>query len=101
MADIVADAVANAVADAWICLPRVRSTIPKDDPDLLKNRPVRDRFLVAVAGVAANFVFALAILTAQARCPSLAAASSTPSPLSPTAALPALCRRDGVAMTAQ
>lgn len=36
--------------------------IPKDDPDLLKNRPVRDRILVLLAGVAANFVFAYLVL---------------------------------------
>ncbi len=33
------------------------STIPKDDPNLLKNRPIRDRALVMVAGVVANLVF--------------------------------------------
>ena len=38
---------------------------PEDDPDLLRNRPARDRALVVSAGVAANVVFALAILFAQ------------------------------------
>jgi membrane-associated protease RseP (regulator of RpoE activity) len=36
--------------------------IRKDDPDLLKNRPVRDRILVLLAGVTANFVLAYVLL---------------------------------------
>ncbi len=41
---------------------------PKDDPDLLRNRPLAHRAAVVVAGVVANVVFAFALLTAQARC---------------------------------
>eukprot|EP00249_Psilotum_nudum_P021620 c28177_g1_i1 orf=710-2356(+) len=36
-----------------------------DDPDLLKNRPILDRFLVASAGVVANVIFAYSILFSQ------------------------------------
>ncbi|MEN9202419.1 MAG: RIP metalloprotease RseP [Thermostichus sp. DG_1_6_bins_120] len=35
---------------------------PKDDPDLLKNRPVLDRLVVMGAGVMANLVFAYLVL---------------------------------------
>ncbi|WP_218080720.1 RIP metalloprotease RseP [Anthocerotibacter panamensis] len=38
------------------------SKIPKDDPDLLKNRPILDRAIVMVAGVVANVVFAYVAL---------------------------------------
>uniref|UniRef100_A0A7S4CYE1 PDZ domain-containing protein n=1 Tax=Eutreptiella gymnastica TaxID=73025 RepID=A0A7S4CYE1_9EUGL len=41
------------------------SDIPKDDPDLLKNRPVRDRAVVVCAGVVANMILAWTILFAQ------------------------------------
>ncbi|KAH9317770.1 hypothetical protein KI387_019539 [Taxus chinensis] len=41
------------------------SGIPSDDKDLLKNRPILDRLLVTVAGVAANMIFAYSILFAQ------------------------------------
>ncbi|AGY57066.1 RIP metalloprotease RseP [Gloeobacter kilaueensis] len=40
------------------------STIPPNDPDLLKNRPVLDRAIVISAGVIANIVFAYLILVA-------------------------------------
>ena len=36
-----------------------------DDPDLLRNRPVKDRAIVVSAGIVANCVFAFAILLAQ------------------------------------
>jgi len=39
---------------------------PKDDPDLLRNRPLGDRAAVVVAGVLANVAFALVLLTTQA-----------------------------------
>ncbi|KAK9841926.1 hypothetical protein WJX84_004982 [Apatococcus fuscideae] len=42
------------------------STIPADDPDLLRNRPVKDRFIVISAGVIANFIFAYSLLVTQA-----------------------------------
>jgi membrane-associated protease RseP (regulator of RpoE activity) len=42
------------------------SPYEKDDKDLLRNRSVAQRAAVAVAGVAANCVFALALLTTQA-----------------------------------
>lgn len=38
------------------------TTIPKDDPDLLKNRPILDRAIVISAGVIANIVFSYVIL---------------------------------------
>ena len=38
---------------------------PPDDPDLLRNRPVKDRAIVVSAGIVANCVFAFAILLAQ------------------------------------
>jgi membrane-associated protease RseP (regulator of RpoE activity) len=38
------------------------STIPDDDPDLLKNRPIADRAIVMIAGVAANLIFAYLVL---------------------------------------
>lgn len=37
----------------------------KDDPDLLNNRPVRDRFFVIGAGVIANMIMAFGILWSQ------------------------------------
>lgn len=41
------------------------STIDKDDPDLLRNRPVLDRAIVISAGVIANLIFAYLVLVAQ------------------------------------
>ncbi|MGK7920786.1 MAG: RIP metalloprotease RseP [Trichodesmium sp.] len=41
------------------------STIPKDDPDLLRNRPILDRAIVISAGVIANLIFAYFLLVAQ------------------------------------
>lgn len=41
------------------------STIPPDDPDLLKNRSIPERALVISAGVLANIVFAYTVLFAQ------------------------------------
>ncbi|AFY72752.1 putative membrane-associated Zn-dependent protease [Synechococcus sp. PCC 7502] len=38
------------------------STIPDDDPNLLKNRPIGDRAIVISAGVAANLIFAYLVL---------------------------------------
>ncbi len=38
---------------------------PKDDPNLLRNRPVLDRAVVMVAGVIANLVFAYLVLLLQ------------------------------------
>lgn len=43
------------------------SKIPADDPDLLRNRPVKDRFIVISAGVIANFIFAYSLLVTQVR----------------------------------
>ena len=42
------------------------STIPPDDPNLLRNRPVLDRAIVISAGVIANLVFAYFLLVGQA-----------------------------------
>jgi len=47
--------------------PEGKSAFPPDDPDLLKNRSIAERALVISAGVLANCVFAMAILTTQAR----------------------------------
>lgn len=41
------------------------STIPKDDPDLLSNRPLPQRALVIAAGVLANLLLAWCVLVAQ------------------------------------
>lgn len=41
------------------------STIPPDDPNLLKNRPLLDRAIVVSAGVIANLIFAYFLLAAQ------------------------------------
>lgn len=42
------------------------SDIPKDDPNLLRNRPILDRAIVISAGVLANLVFAYLVLVLQA-----------------------------------
>jgi membrane-associated protease RseP (regulator of RpoE activity) len=42
------------------------STIPLDDPDLLRNRPILDRAIVISAGVIANLIFAYFLLVIQA-----------------------------------
>lgn len=44
------------------------SKIPKDDPDLLRNRPVGQRMLVISAGIIFNIIFAYSILLAQVSC---------------------------------
>ena len=41
------------------------SSIPLDDPDLLRNRPLHQRALVIAAGVIANLLLAWAVLMAQ------------------------------------
>lgn len=41
------------------------STIPPNDPNLMKNRPVLDRAIVISAGVIANLVFAYILLVTQ------------------------------------
>ena len=41
------------------------SPYPKDDPDLLRNRPVGQRALVISAGIIANVVLAYSVLLAQ------------------------------------
>lgn len=41
------------------------STIPPEDPNLLKNRPVLDRAIVISAGVIANLIFAYFLLVTQ------------------------------------
>ena len=43
-----------------------QSKIPKDDPNLLKNRPILDRAIVLSAGVVFNIIFAWSILFTQA-----------------------------------
>ena len=42
------------------------STIPPDDPDLLRNRPIPEQALVVAAGVLANLALALVVLFGQA-----------------------------------
>ena len=51
---------------------------PPDDPDLLRNRPVKDRAIVVSAGIVANCVFAFAILLAQANTIGLTYAKYAP-----------------------
>ncbi|CDM94307.1 MAG: RIP metalloprotease RseP [Limnospira sp. PMC 1291.21] len=41
------------------------SEIPKDDPNLLSNRPILDRAIVISAGVIANLIFAYLLLVVQ------------------------------------
>lgn len=41
------------------------STIPANDPDLLRNRPVLDRAIVISAGVIANMIFAYLVFVIQ------------------------------------
>ena len=41
------------------------STIPLDDPNLLRNRPILDRAIVISAGVIANLIFAYFLLVGQ------------------------------------
>ena len=41
------------------------SPLPADDPDLLRNRPLRQRALVIAAGVIANLLLAWTVLLAQ------------------------------------
>lgn len=41
------------------------SKIPKDDPNLLSNRPILDRAIVISAGVIANLIFAYFLLVTQ------------------------------------
>ncbi|MBP0000531.1 MAG: RIP metalloprotease RseP [Cyanobacteria bacterium SID2] len=41
------------------------STIPEDDPNLLRNRPLLDRAIVISAGVIANLIFAYLVLVLQ------------------------------------
>ena len=41
------------------------SDIPREDPDLLRNRPVFDRAIVISAGVIANLIFAYFLLVGQ------------------------------------
>ncbi len=42
------------------------SSIPLDDPDLLRNRPIPQRALVIAAGILANLALALVVLLGQA-----------------------------------
>ena len=51
---------------------------PPDDPDLLRNRPVKDRAIVVSAGIVANCVFAFVILLAQANTIGLTYAKYAP-----------------------
>ena len=41
------------------------SSIPADDPNLMRNRPIADRAIVIAAGVVANLIFAYGVLAAQ------------------------------------
>lgn len=69
---------------------------PENDPDLLKNRGLRDRALVISAGVAANFVFAFLILLTQVLPPCLPAAAAAPACVPPFASGPAVLPRRGL-----
>ncbi len=45
------------------------SKYDKDDPNLLRNRPVGQRALVISAGIIFNIIFAYSVLLAQALAP--------------------------------
>lgn len=53
------------------------STIPADDPDLLRNRPIPQRALVIAAGVLANLLLAWSVLLAQGLVVGIPAGFST------------------------
>ena len=53
------------------------STIPPDDPDLLRNRPIPQRALVIAAGVLANLLLAWCVLVAQGLVVGIPAGFST------------------------
>ena len=55
-----------------------RRVYDRDDPDLLNNRPTADRFIVTVAGIVANVVFAYGVLFAQASTVGIAQAEYRP-----------------------
>ncbi|GAB4820175.1 hypothetical protein N2152v2_007221 [Parachlorella kessleri] len=55
-----------------------QSKFAPDDPDLLRNRPVKDRIAVVCAGVVANMIFAYLTCVTQANTVGVAEASYKP-----------------------
>ncbi|XP_008808421.3 probable membrane metalloprotease ARASP2, chloroplastic [Phoenix dactylifera] len=72
------------------------SDIPPDDGDLLKSRPILDRFLVISAGVAANVVFAYLIVFAQVLAVGLPVQEPLPGVLVPEVRAGSAAARDGI-----
>eukprot|EP00252_Welwitschia_mirabilis_P015343 TRINITY_DN33728_c0_g1_i1.p1 TRINITY_DN33728_c0_g1~~TRINITY_DN33728_c0_g1_i1.p1 ORF type:complete len:417 (-),score=-48.71 TRINITY_DN33728_c0_g1_i1:223-1473(-) len=69
---------------------------PADDPRILANRPRLERLLVAVAGVAANIVFAFAVLVTQSLTVGIAERSAAPGVLVPQVFAAGAAARDGL-----
>jgi len=69
---------------------------PEDDPDLLNNRPIKDRFLVISAGVVANMVMAFGILWGQSLNPGLMQLTYHPGVKVPELANTSLARSSGL-----
>ncbi|XP_008804310.1 probable membrane metalloprotease ARASP2, chloroplastic [Phoenix dactylifera] len=72
------------------------SDIPPDDADLLKNRPILDRFLVISAGVAANIAFAYLIVFTQVLTVGLPVQEGLPGVLVPEVRPGSAAARDGL-----
>lgn len=72
------------------------SEIDKDDPNLLKNRPIFDRALVISAGVIANTIFAAAVLFAQVTAVGLNYETLKPGVLVPDLVPMSVAARSGI-----
>ncbi|QDZ21722.1 membrane metalloprotease [Chloropicon primus] len=68
----------------------------EDDPNLLNNRPIKDRFLVISAGVVANMVMAFGILWGQALNPGLMQVTYQPGVKVPELASTSLAQSSGL-----
>eukprot|EP00884_Botryococcus_braunii_P021151 jgi/Botrbrau1/771/Bobra.0181s0025.1 len=69
---------------------------PEDDPDLLKNRGVRDRAIVICAGVIANIVFAFLILLTQVTTVGVAQLNLRPGVRIPDVVIGSVAERAGL-----
>lgn len=69
---------------------------PEDDPDLLRNRPAKDRALVISAGVIANVVFAMSTLLTQVSTVGLAEQIDQPGVLVPGVAAKSVAAEAGI-----
>ncbi|KDP22722.1 hypothetical protein JCGZ_01824 [Jatropha curcas] len=72
------------------------SDIPADDANLLKNRPIFDRFLVISAGVIANIIFAYVIIFVQVLSVGLPVQEAFPGVLVPEVRAFSAASRDGL-----